>query len=106
MCSDVDRIVTTKRAINLLPSPHIMQLELSTSQTRDLRKRKGFIGCAVCSVDDEDMCSLGRLARVILWWRSAWCIGSGVERGSWNTYIRVLVERQKFWISDDSDLVR
>ena len=31
----------------------------------------------------------------ILWWGSDWCGGSGVELGSWDTHVRVLVKWQK-----------
>ena len=110
MRSNINRIIPTKHPINLFPSPHIIQLKFptstSSSQPRNLRKRKSLIGSAICSVDDENVHALGRSTRVILWWGSDWGVDGGVEWGSWSTYDRVLVECQKVRISYDSHLVR
>lgn len=87
--------------------PHIVDLEAPRcAQPRHIGERKLLCRARGGCIDDEHMDSLARLSGVVFGRR---CSGHGGVCGDWQSGGSdggILVERKKFGIFDDSQLVR
>ena len=95
--------VAVLECAQVLAGPHVVHHERTRAEARDVGEVKG-LGRSGVRVDDEDMCSLRRLAGVELRRRCGGGALGGRERGCGFADMCVLVECEQLGVLDDSEL--